>query len=158
MNNSLHLQFSVFSTTDLLAIYINKREDYTPEALLTIENILIGRNVVFDKFEKKYKEKIIVKQKQQYPFNKKLFLKVLIVFILLGGIALIGKIVEYEGKLVYDDILMMFLYKMYVVLSIPLTFIIEKLKISPLIFISYIINIFLWARLFTYLITRFKSI
>jgi hypothetical protein len=161
MNTDLYDTFSKLSDTELINIYNNNSKEYRKEVLLAIEKILEERNIEFKRIEwSDNTTKTIQSEKEKvvYPFDKKLFIKLVLVFIVIGAVALFGKITQFEGKLFSDDALMMFLYKTYVVLAVPLAFIAEYLNIKAAIFFAYIVNLFLWTRLFTYLITRFRAI
>ncbi len=67
-----------------------------------------------------------------------------------------GKVVALEGKLMKHDFFVGLAYNTYNVLAFPFAYLTESLKLGGWVFLIYLINIFLWATLITYVSSKFK--
>jgi len=158
MNFNFYENLSLQSSAELLNLYSRKRNEYSEEFLMTIEKILEERGEDFVKIDyntNNIEEKL---PKKTYPFDKKLFFKVAAVIFIMGAFGLFGKVVALEGKLMNDDLFATLAYKTYTLFSFPFAFVAEKFELGGWIFLLYLINIFLWARLITYIITRIRNV
>ncbi|MFC4262655.1 hypothetical protein ACFOWM_07195 [Ferruginibacter yonginensis] len=157
MNTNFYEQLSKQSTNELLHLYTTQRNDYSEAFLMTIEKILDEREVAFLKIADSGTSSDEKLQPNKIPFNKKLFIKIVIIVLIIGALGLYGKIADLEGKINNDDYVIQFANKLYTLLSFPFAFIAEKLQLGGFIFIAYLINLLLLATCITYLIGKSKN-
>ena len=110
MNIDFYPELSLKSNNDLLDIYINNRNNYQEDYLITIEKILTEREISFQKIEFNTIEEDDKSKNKNYPLDKKLFIKVVIIIFIVAAIGMFGKIAQLKGKLSRDEPIFIYMY------------------------------------------------
>lgn len=148
------------TTEALVHIYTNRRHEYREEALQIIEQVLINRNVSFDKIVYQppaEKPKVVSKP---VKVDGKVFRKVLVILLAVSVLPVLSHFVYLEGKLFTDDHFFMFFHKLFNLLGFPLVLLAGKESGSQSFagILLYLVNILLLSRIITYFICWLRKV